>query len=54
MIKVPEAQTSGKAYSNLALQATLPGVKRPPCLAIAFLGKCAFIKVVALAQRIGS
>ena len=40
--------TSGKAYGNLVLQATLPGVKKPLCVASAFLGKCASIIVVDL------
>ena len=31
--------------SNLVLQATLLGVKRPQCMASAFLGKCALITV---------
>ena len=32
---------SGKAHSNLVVQSTLPGVKRPSCMGSAFLGKCA-------------
>ena len=36
-IEFPRAYTSGKAYSNLVLQATLPGAKKPPCVASAFL-----------------
>ena len=37
--------------ANLVLQATLPGAKRPPCLASAFLGKCASIAAVNLIQQ---
>ena len=36
---------------NLVLQATLPGVKKPPCVASTFLGKCASITAVDLIQR---
>ena len=43
--------TSGKAYGNLVLQATLPGAKKPPCMASTFLGKCASITAVDLIQR---
>ena len=41
-IEVPGAYsyTSGKAYGNLVLQATLPVAKRPQCMASTFLGKC--------------
>ena len=42
---------SGKAYGNLALQATLPGVKKPPCVASTFLEKFASITAVDLIQR---
>ena len=43
--------TSGKAYGNLVLQATLPGAKKPPCVASTFLGKYASITAVDLIQR---
>ena len=43
--------TSGKAYGNLILQATLPGVKKPPGVASTFLAKCASITAVDLIQR---
>ena len=36
---------------NLVLQATLPGAKRLPCVANAFLGKCASTTTVDLIQR---
>ena len=36
---------------DLVLQATLPEVKRPQCMASAFLGKCASIPAVDLIQR---
>ena len=39
------------AYGNLVLQATLPGAKKPPCVASAFLGKCTSITAVDLIQR---
>ena len=51
MIKVPKPiYTSWKAYDNLVLLATLPGAKRPPCVASAFVGKCASIRLVDLIQ----
>ena len=43
--------TSGKAYGNLVLQTTLPGVKRPLCMANTFLGKCASITAVDQIQQ---
>ena len=43
--------TSGKAYSNLLLQATLPRAKKPTCVASTFLGKYASITAVDLIQR---
>ena len=50
-IEFPGAYTSGKAYGNLVLQATLPGAKKLPCVASAFLGRCASITAVDLIQR---
>ena len=43
--------TSGKACGNLVLQATLPGVKKPLCVASTFLAKCASITAVDLIQQ---
>ena len=40
-----------KAYDNLVLQATLPGAKKPPCVASTFLEKCASITAVDLIQQ---
>ena len=57
MIEFPQSlYTSGKAYGNLVLQATLPGAKKPPCIASAFLGKCVSIRAVDLIQpkKLGS
>ena len=50
-LNFPEPIHFGKAYGNLVLQATLPGAKKPLCMASAFLGKCAFITAVDLIQR---
>ena len=41
----------GKACGNLVLQATLPGPKKPLCVASAVLGKCASITAVDPIQR---
>ena len=47
----PSRYTSGKAYGNLVLQATLPVAMKPPCVDSAFLGKCASITAVDLIHR---
>ena len=39
----PCTDYSSKAYVNLVLQATLPGAKRPQCMASAFLENVATI-----------
>ena len=39
----PRTDYTSKTYVNLVLQATLPGVKRPQCMASAFLEDVATI-----------
>ena len=46
MIEFPEPTLLGKPM--VALQATLPGAKRPPCVASAFLGRRTSIKIMDL------